>query len=137
MTVRKKKNMNQKKKNGAKTYEIDAWKISTIILALAVFGFIISVFSLNNNGITKEEATDRAMNFINNYALGGGNISASLVNSTEEHGIYSFIIEVNGQQGKFYISKDSELLIIPLQAIELSEIEAQASIQNNKTAQQN
>lgn len=85
------------------------WKIATTILA------IIVVFSVFNNGfsfgqgLSQEQAADKAMTFINTQLLSGG--SKAILNSVkEEGGLYLMNINVGGQNTDVYILKDGTKL---------------------------
>jgi len=96
-------------------------------IGLIVAGLIIAgavVYANTNScpeisgGISGEEAGERTMSFINENILRGQAV-ASLIETTEENGIYKVVFEVEGQEAEWRISKDGAM-IFP-QAIDLTE----------------
>jgi len=58
-----------------------------------------------------EEATEKAMNYINSNLLDGG-IQASLLESKSESGVYSIKIEIEEREYLSYITKDGKVLFL-------------------------
>jgi len=61
--------------------------------------------------LSMEEATEKAMNYINSNLLDGG-IQASLLESKSESGVYSMKIEIEEREYISYITKDGKVLFL-------------------------
>jgi len=94
---------------------------NSIPLAIIVAGLIIagaSVF-INREKITErfsenlspQEASEKAINFINQNLLTEGT-TASLVNVTEENGVYKFRLKIGDQEYDSYVTKNGNLLFV-------------------------
>ncbi|MBW2976914.1 hypothetical protein KY347_05710 [Candidatus Woesearchaeota archaeon] len=98
------------------TGKIDVWKIAT---ALAVLLLVVSVFTggfKGNKGgvaaaVSPEEATQKALDFINDNLLQPG-ISAELKGVSESNGVYSIDISVEGQDFTSYVTQDGKMLFV-------------------------
>ncbi len=95
--------------------------IAIIIAGALVAGVVIYTnYSESSNGyLSLEQASEKLMSFVNEKALQGG-MTASLVNTLEENGIYKVKFNVEGEEIEWIITKDGQL-IFP-QVIDLAEL---------------
>lgn len=107
----------KKKSKNNKVKKSSLWKglslVLVILLAISIFtgGFNISGFSTgSSSAISKDEASDKAMKFINDVLLQGG-MEATLNSIVESNGLYKLNISISGQSFESYISQDGELLL--------------------------
>jgi len=96
--------------------------IAIIIAGALVAGVVIYTnYSESSNGyLSLEQASEKLMSFVNEKALQGG-MTASLVDSLEENGIYKVKFDVEGEEIEWMITKDGQL-IFP-QSINLLEVD--------------
>jgi len=87
-----------------------------IILSLIVFAFTAFVvyeaaYHLSNlpSELSAEEAANKAVNYINEHVL-SGQASVSLINVTEESGLYKIHIRIGQNEYDSFVSKDGKLL---------------------------
>jgi len=81
-----------------------------ILIALAVAqGLYYSKNSGVARAISKEKASEKAINYINNYLLEEGT-TANLVEVKSESGIYSVKLKIDSQEYTSYITKDGKIL---------------------------
>ena len=92
------------------------WQITSAILALLlVISIFTSGFGLGKGGdkiagmIAADAAADKAINFISDNLLTGGQI-ITLKSVEDEKQLYKITIEVGGQEFVSYVSKDGKLL---------------------------
>ncbi len=95
-------------------------KITPIILvvALIIIGFISFSPSAKKN-ISKEKAIEVAENFINDFLMEPGS-KASVVNVTEEYGLFKLEVDITSDVVESYLSKDGKLFFP--QALNIEEI---------------
>lgn len=85
------------------------------IIAALLFVLLLSVL-VSGSGcpaptagvISAQAATDKALDFINAYLLQG--TTATLINVSEQDGLYAIVINVGGRAYTSYVTKDGELL---------------------------
>lgn len=96
------------------------WKLLALgLLILLIASILTSGFSfLKKEELSKEEAAEKTMNYINTNLLQGGAV-AELKSTKEEKDLYVLRLEVNGREVDSYVTKDGELLFV--QAINMSE----------------
>ena len=96
--------------------------IVLIFLVILILGFFVYLGSKSETGLiesdkttgvilSKEEIKDVAMDFINNSMLQGQPL-ASVVDVTEERGIYKLSLLVSGSPFDSYITKDGKLFFV-------------------------
>lgn len=68
--------------------------------------------------ISLEEASEKAVNYINNNFMQGG-VTASLIEASKESGVYSLKLKVENEEYITYVTKDGKILF--LQGIEMPE----------------
>lgn len=90
--------------------------IKILIPLVVIIGIFVAVESLYRSGnksipgaLSAEEASKKAMGFINDIAL-QGQATASLLETTEESGLYKIRIKIQDQEYESYITKDAKLL---------------------------
>lgn len=111
-----------------------------IPIAIAIAGLLIAVSIIYINqekggkeiseNLSPEQAAEKAVDYINQNLL-RGEVSASLVNTVEENGLYKFNIQVGESGYDFYVTKDGELLF--LEGINM--IEASTTVQEEAESQ--
>ncbi len=84
-----------------------------IVLAIIIVGLIIGgVYFFTNQetiqGLSAQEAADKAMNFINQSIE--ENVTASLLDVTEEAGLYKIHLKIKETEYNSYITKDGKFL---------------------------
>ena len=104
----------KKEENSFNWKKINPWVVSTIVLALVLI--ILIGFGIGNKGISKEKAGKIMKEFA---LLQGAEIDVKEVKSVG--GLYEVNFEFNGQEGKYYVSKDGKYVG---QMIELNEIKS-------------
>ncbi len=92
------------------------WQIVSAVLAVIL---LITLYfgSFSNGGISKEDAADQTLNFVNTKLL-QGQTTATLVSVEEKGELYNVKLSVNGQMVDGYVTKDGELFFP--QAIDMS-----------------
>ena len=96
------------------TKKINKWKISTfvlLILLVVVFATSGETFSLTSGA----SVTGNAVSFINSNLLQGQ--TATVVDVSSKNGLYKATIDIQGQPGEIYVTRDGKLMF--LQAIPL------------------
>ncbi len=84
--------------------------LSIIIVGLAIAGGLYQIGKKEIPGaLSPEDASEKAINFINAVALNGQTV-ASLSEITEESGLYKISINIENEEYMFYISKDGKIL---------------------------
>lgn len=91
-------------------------------IAIIIAGVLIAgtVYYVNNSNseesggvvgeiISSEDAAEKAINFINQNLLSGG-ITASLIEVSEEIGLYKIKFDIEGREIESYLSRDGKLL---------------------------
>ncbi len=84
-------------------------------IAIIIAGLLIAqgLYTLSSNKIpnriSKEEASQKVIDFLNDIAL-NGQATASLVKAIEESGIYKITVNVEDQQHSLYASQDGKFL---------------------------
>ena len=96
------------------TYNV--WQVVSAILAVLLI-VVLYVGFFSNNGVSKENAADKTLNFVNTNLL-QGQATATLVDVQEEGELYNVKLSVNGQLVDGYVTKDGELFFP--QAIDMS-----------------
>lgn len=104
-------------------------KITPIVLvvALAIIGFI-SFSPSAKKDVGKEKAATIAEEFINEYLMEPGS-KASIVNITEEYGLYKIGVDITTSVVDSYLSKDGKLFFP--QALNIAEINGEEAPANN------
>lgn len=89
------------------------WKFASVILFILL---LASVFTYGFRGrntqagvVSKEQAAQKTLDFINNELLAGRD-TATLNSVTEENSMYKVSILVAGQEGSVYVSRDGKFL---------------------------
>lgn len=96
-----------------------------IPIAIVIAGFLISqgLYYLNKDevpgALSPEKAAEKALVFINDVAL-QGQATASLLEITEESGLYKIKIDIEGEEYESFVSKDGKLLFPPESGIEIT-----------------
>jgi len=109
---------------------------TTLISLLALIAILLAVnifYPISKRvpgALSKDEASQKAMDFINSVAL-QGQAAASLLDITEESGIYKIRLKIQDQEYDSYVTKDAKLLFG--QATAIAE---QSSDQSNEEAQE-
>ena len=107
--------------------KVSLWKIFTVVAAILL---VISIYTngfkslMGANELSKDEASDKALKFINTNLL-GGQATAEKGNVEEEAGLYKMKLTVSGREIDSYITKDAKLFFP--QVIKLDEAEAATS----------
>ena len=88
--------------------------ISVVIAGLLVAGALVYInqgktLEKVSKGLTPQQAAEKAINYINQNLLQQGQ-TASLVNVTEEDGIYKFHLKIGESEYDSYVTKDGKLL---------------------------
>lgn len=90
--------------------------ISTTLISLLVLVALLLAVNIFYSAskripgaLSKEEAGQKAIDFINNVAL-QGQATASLLETTEESGLYKIHIKIQDQEYESYVTKDAKLL---------------------------
>jgi len=106
--------------------------IAIIIAGALIAGVVIYTnYSESSNGyLSLEQASEKLMSFVNEKAL-QGEMTASLVNSLEENGIYKIKFNVEGEEVEWMITKDGQL-IFP-QSINLAELIEEGTTEEETT----
>ena len=88
-----------------------------IFLSVAVFAFTAYVvfeaayrLSSSPTELSAQDAADKAISYINNLSGGAG---ASLIDVTEESGLYKIHILIGQAEGESFVSKDGKILFRP------------------------
>lgn len=124
--AKKKKKANEKKKEiklrVPKLPKINPWMASTIALVILSAILIILPFNCPTTGgaLSAEEASNRAVDYINNNLLRQGQ-TAELINVSEKNGLYNLKLKIGARTFDSYVTKDGSLLFPS--AIELTEVE--------------
>jgi len=108
------------------------WAISAIALAIIL---IITSASTSTASVSKEEAGQRVINFAASQGA-----TAELVEVTEEEGLYSVLIRIQGQDVPVFVTKDGKNLIpqlVPLETSLESDSASQPSTPTNQQAPSN
>lgn len=89
-----------------------------IPLAVVIAAFIIveGLYRINRGevpgALSSEQAANKAINYINQVAL-NGQATASLLEVTEESGLYKLRLMIEGEGYESYVTKDGKLLFPP------------------------
>ena len=104
-------------------------KITPIVLvvALIIIGFI-SFSPSAKKDVGKEKAATISEEFINEYLMEPGS-KASIVNVTEEYGLYKIEVDITSSVVDSYLSKDGKLFFP--QALNIAEINGEEAPANN------
>lgn len=84
-------------------------------IAIIIAGLLIAqgLYTLSNNKvpnrISKDEVSQKVIDFLNEIAL-SGQVTASLIEVTEDSGVYKVSVSVEEQQHDLYASKDGKFL---------------------------
>jgi len=117
--VAKDKNLKQEgaeKKVKATKIPVNYWMYTTflfVIISVALIGIytftgcIIGKSSGTLNVVSPEKAATDAINYLNTYLLQGNNVT--LVNTSEESGMYAMKVKLNGKIYDSYVTKDGKL----------------------------
>ncbi len=102
--------------------------LAIVIAGLLVAGALIyvnqgKVGEKVSEGLSPQQAAEKAINYINQNVLQQGT-TASLVNVTEENGVYKFRLKIGEQEYDSYVTKDGNLLFT--EGINLAEKAASA-----------
>lgn len=101
--------------------------IPFVLLVAALSGFYYFRF-LRKPLLSPQKAAEKAIEFINKNMLQGA--TASLVNVSEEGGVYKFRLKINEQEFDSYVTKDGKLLFT--QGIDLNQQPQVAGAQEQK-----
>ncbi|PJB99257.1 MAG: hypothetical protein CO077_02675 [Candidatus Nealsonbacteria bacterium CG_4_9_14_0_8_um_filter_35_12] len=93
--------------------------IAIIIAGIFIAGAMIYVNQRKENTLSPQAAAQKAIDFINKNLLQQGT-TASLVNVTEENGLYKLSLKIGDKEYTSYVSKDGKLLF-PNEGINLEE----------------
>jgi len=90
--------------------EFNYWYVVTgVLVLLLVMSFFTSGFKFfSSESVSKEEASQKTLDFINKNLL-QGQATASVKEIKDEGSIYSMKLSVNGQEINSYVSKDGKL----------------------------
>ena len=113
-------------KNTATTF-ISLLVLIAILLAVNIFYPIAKYVP---GALSKNKASQKVMDFVNNVAL-QGQTTASLLETTEESGVYKMRLKIQDQEYEFYATKDAKFLFSQAMAIT-----DQSSDQSNDQAQE-
>lgn len=83
-----------------------------VIIIMAAFIVVEFLYCYNQRvpgSLSAEEAANKAINYINQVAL-ENQTTASLLEVTNENGLYKIRLEIQGEEYESYISKDGKLL---------------------------
>ena len=88
--------------------------ISVVIAGLLVAGALVYInqgkaLEKVSKGLTPQQAAEKAINYINKNLLQQGQ-TASLVNVTEEDGVYKFHLKIGESEYDSYVTRDGKLL---------------------------
>jgi hypothetical protein len=92
--------------------KITMWQLATAVLAVLL---VVSVFTggfkggVTSGAISEDSAVEKAVDFINTNMMQEG-VTAELKETSEENGLYSFKIEIQGQEYDSYVTQDGEML---------------------------
>ena len=101
--------------------KIHFWRISSLVLLVLLILSVIQLYDgFNLNNKSKEEVGQEVLDFIN-INIFQGQVEGELLEVTEEYGMYSIKIDVEGQELNPYATKDGKVFFP--QGIELGEIE--------------
>jgi hypothetical protein len=110
------------------------WQIiSAILLLLLIISFFRGSDSGMEGALTKEEAGQKIMSFINNNLMAPGT-EATLDSIEEEAGIYKMEISAEDQKITSYVTKDGKVFFP--QAMDIAEVEKQIQIQKAAAEQE-
>ena len=87
-----------------------------VIAALVIIWVILATTSANgqNPAVSPQDCSNRVIQYVNQNLVQAGT-SATLINSSEDHGLYGVIIQYQGQQMTLYalrIAVSSSLIVI-------------------------
>jgi len=90
--------------------------IAIIIAGLLIAGAFVyvnqgKVSEKAPEGLSPQQAAEKAINYINQNLLQGG-ATASLINVVEENGIYKFRLKIGQNEYDSYVTKNGKLLFI-------------------------
>lgn len=101
-----------KKKKSKTQLQFNIWQISTLALAIALIGMAI-YFNSGQNFVSitgdKQMIAESTVDSMNQDL----NMSVSLIDVVEQSGIYRLNLDVDGEQGEIFVTKDGNL-IFPL-----------------------
>lgn len=98
----------QKKSNFTEKIRENPWTVSTFILGILVAILLVTTFSgtLTGNAVSKDKA---ASNLADYAKLQGVNVSVNKV--TEEFGLYSLDVSIDGKATSLYLTKDGKNIV--------------------------
>ncbi|MDD5177836.1 MAG: hypothetical protein PHT54_00965 [Candidatus Nanoarchaeia archaeon] len=79
-----------------------------VLAVLLVISIVTSGFKASSGEISKDEAVTKAMDYINTNVL-GGQVEATLDDSSSEAGLYKFKMTISGKSYESYVTKDGKL----------------------------
>jgi len=90
--------------------------ISIVIAGLLIAGALIFVNQGKvgeevSEGLSPQQVAEKAINFINQNMIQEG-LTASLISTTEENGVYKIHLKVGGGEYDSYVTKDGKILFI-------------------------
>ena len=90
--------------------------VAIVIAALLIAGAIIYIYQGKGKEkisglLSPQQAAEKAINYINQNLVQGG-VTASLINVTEENGIYKFHLKIGENEYDSYVTKNGKLLFI-------------------------
>lgn len=92
---------------------VTIWQIIVILLAIALAVSVITKgFTFTGAataGVTAQQAGQKAISYIN--ALMQGQATATLVNASEQNGIYKIDISIDGEETSVYVTKDGAMML--------------------------
>jgi len=85
--------------------------VLSVLLVVSIFtnGFRFGGVTGGVTAVNPDDAADKALEYINANLLAEGT-TAELENIGEEHGIYSFKVDINGRLYDSYVTKDGKML---------------------------
>ena len=114
------------------------WQVTTVILAIVI---IIGLFKLNSvtggvikGTISKDQAAQKTVDFINNYVVTGETVSSSSID--EVSGLYVVQTLYKGNKIPIYISKDGKFIDFGRGMININDFETQAKTNAQQPTQQ-
>jgi len=100
------------RKKSLKIPKVLMFQITTAILAVILVAvFVMQPQGFGGSSLSSSQVAAQAIDNINTNLLPSG-VEATLVNITEQNGVYSMFIDVNGDKGQVYVSKDGKTMFL-------------------------
>ncbi len=96
-----------------KNYSLILIVSSVVLIALIIGGtFLFSRFSPMGKTVSLDEASQIALDYLNNSALKGSNLTAELINKEDDPktGLYKIEFNIGGQKNTAYVSRNGSYL---------------------------